>query len=508
VPQRLIQAKKMLSALRSAALVRSADNSTHKFGRADMRRVESTARGAGCRVLVSALVVTALVGFGLIQGEVAMAANPNPHVSTYVPVAGTVVANVNTDSCAGCHRAHTANSALLLPTSGSQSALCFTCHDGTGASSDVQTEFASAPQNNPSTGSYYRHDATAVQTSHTVAVDNEFGGVLNRHSECTDCHNPHAAADGNAATPAAGVPWPSSARIAGISYVTVDNTTNPRTFGFVAGTGTSPTFEYQLCFKCHSNFTNLPVNTSGKASQDFLDAAAEFDPANASFHPIEAQGKNQTAAMVLSLSTPLTGTTVPVGTKDWTFSTTATVRCTNCHADNLFAAAATTPDANLPSHTSSFRGILAQNYNDRTINGNGTANKTNFALCFMCHTDASYVSNTATNTAGDNATNFKGNGRNLHRFHVSQLGGGSGNVDTPGSGSGNALCAECHFRPHSTKFPTGGQSSNQRLVSFSPNITASQTGQGPSWVVSGNTVTCTLTCHGQDHDGYTYPWKP
>jgi hypothetical protein len=341
-----------------------------------------------------------------------------------------------------------------------------------------------------------------------MSSNNEFGGVPNRHSECTDCHNPHASGATDSSTPAAGVAWPSSARLAGTSYVSVDNSTNPRAFTFAVGTGSSPTFEYQLCFKCHSNFTVLPTNTSGKPSQDFLDVAAEFDPTNNSFHPVEAAGTNTTTAMGLSLSTPLTGTTVPVATKAWTFTVGSTIRCANCHADNLLAAQSTDPSSNLPSHTSAFRGILSQNYNDRVINGNGTANKTNFALCYMCHTDSPFVSNSATNTAGNAATNFKSGGTNLHRFHVSQLGGGSGNIDTPGSGSGNALCAECHFRPHSAQFPVNGQTQNQRLVSFSPNVTGTQNVPIPTWSVSGGTVSCTLTCHGQGHQGESYPWVP
>ena len=187
-----------------------------------MRRVESTVHSTGCRVITWTLTAVAVLGLAMLQGAPAQAmpaANPNPHTSGFVGTAGTVITNVNSDSCAGCHRAHTASNPLLLsvPTdkqgNGSQSELCFTCHDGTGASSDVKTEFASAQQNDPSTGSYFRHDATAMPSAHTTAVDNEFGGVLNRHSECTDCHNPHAAADGNATTPAAEevltmCPWP------------------------------------------------------------------------------------------------------------------------------------------------------------------------------------------------------------------------------------------------------------------------------------------------------------
>lgn len=490
-----------------------------------MRRIESTVRVTGCRVVVSAVMTAAMTTLGLAYAPVAgavPAANPNPHVSTYVGTAGTVITNVGTDTCAGCHRAHNASNPLLLnvPTdkkgNGSQADLCFTCHDGTGASTDVKTEYLSGQQNDPANGNYYRHDATAMPTTHTLAVDNEFGGVLNRHSECTDCHNPHATQSGDTTTPAAGVAWPASARLIGISFVTVNNATTPESYTFNAGTGTSPTYEYQLCFKCHSNFTTLPTNNTGKKSRDFLDAGAEFNPANAAFHPVEAAGKNLTTAMGLSLSTALTTATAARIPNRWaSFTTSSTVRCTNCHSDELMAATAASPSADLAPHTSSYRGILSASYNDTTINGNSTTLNaqgsstfiSNFSLCFMCHTDTSFISNGNTDAAGDAATNFKSVDKNLHRFHVTGLGGGSGDIDTAGSGRGNALCAECHFRPHSTEFPVNSQASNQRLVSFSPNVSGIN-GQPPRWTVSGNTVSCYLTCHGQQHNPETYTWTP
>ena len=502
----------MLSALRLAVSHRSAGNRQGQG--VDVRSVRRT---FGDRIphVATALIVGGIAALAISLPQVAVAAvrpaaNPNPHTSTYVGTAGTTVVNVNTDTCAGCHRAHTAQNALLLPTNGAQSDLCFTCHDGTGASSDVQTEFASAPQNDPTTASYFRHDATAVNSGHTLSSNNEFGGVLNRHSVCTDCHNPHSTADVNAATPVDGVAWPISGRLSNVAFVSVDNTTTPITYTFSSsGPASTPAYEYQVCFKCHSNFTVLPTNTSGKPSQDMLDAAAEFNPANASYHPIEAAGKNTTLAMGLSLS----GTSTY---KLWTFTASQTVRCTNCHADPLFTAGSPTANADLPSHTSSFRGILVQNYQDRVLNARGAAyNGANYALCYTCHTDKPFANGTtANNNLGNAATNFIVGNSNLHRYHMSQIsgsGGGGLSIDVPGDGQGNALCAECHFRPHSTKFPTGGQASNSRLVNFAPDVTGNNFA-APVWNVntSTNTVSCDLTCHGKQHNAadMTYTWVP
>ncbi len=51
--------------------------------------------------------------------------------------------SVATDSCAGCHRAHTAQAAYLLKTA--EPGLCFTCHDGTQALTNVQGGRLTAP---------------------------------------------------------------------------------------------------------------------------------------------------------------------------------------------------------------------------------------------------------------------------------------------------------------------------------------------------------------------------
>jgi predicted CXXCH cytochrome family protein len=71
---------------------------------------------------------TAGLAVWLFAGAVPAMANNGPHRATGDPI---------TDSCAGCHRVHTAKAPRLLKEA--QSSLCFTCHGagGTGASNDV-----------------------------------------------------------------------------------------------------------------------------------------------------------------------------------------------------------------------------------------------------------------------------------------------------------------------------------------------------------------------------------
>ena len=284
-----------------------------------------------------------------------------------------------------------------------------------------------------------------------------------------------------------------NAAVSGVSVLNAGAGTSPA-YTWLDGTvGFQPTREYQVCFKCHSGFTTLNSNSGQPFSRYVLDKGVEFNPNNASTHPIEAAGTNATTAMGLSLS----GTS-PY--KQWTFTTASTIRCVNCHGDPGKYNATTPPAAgsDLAPHASQYRGILIQNYRDRVLktSGDGYA-ATDFALCYVCHAEEPF-------TNDDSAlTNFP-----YHALHVADLSGGAGgmNIDTAGAGQGNAVCAECHFRIHSTALRTGTQGAYTRLVNFAPNVTASRTRGVLTFTPhSGTTAgSCTLTCHGEDHNPETY----
>jgi predicted CXXCH cytochrome family protein len=416
--------------------------------------------------------------------------------------------------CAICHRTHTAKGTNLLASS-SQATMCFTCHDGTQANSNVKAQYAltrPANVNTAATREIYSHD-TPPPGQHTIASLDEFGALSNRHSECADCHNPHqatATAPRDSAQTDTG--WDASRRLAGISGVSVVNGAAGAapTYTFLNGVNNLATREYQLCFKCHSGSTILPPPIAGKPSMDLLDKAVEFNPANPSFHPIEAQGTNQTPKMAASLA----GTS-PY--KLWNFSITSTIRCLSCHASSETPGPPLTPagDPTLPlpgsalvPHASANRGILLRSYKDRDLKpaGEGYLAK-DFALCLTCHAEEPF-----TNTSGlpaSNATNFRFHGLHLNRLGL--VGGGGTDINTPGAGQGNAICAECHFRLHSTTNKVGAQViSGSRLVNFAPNVTA-DTG-APTWTrdATTGTASCTLTCHGHAHtpDADTYTGAP
>jgi len=427
---------------------------------------------------------------------------------------------LTSNQCAVCHRAHAAKAPSLL-SKGSQSALCLTCHDGSIASANVQFQYNLArPVNNPVTRDYYSHDALTA-SNHTESQLDEFGGMSNRHSACADCHNSHKAnALPDSTQTTAG--WTASGRLAGVSGVSVLNgaaDTAPA-YTFLSGvndavidetavTDVRPiTLEYQLCFKCHSGFTTLTSNAtlvSGppaalipQYSKYALDKGIEFNPNNPSYHPVEAAGTNQTPKMNASLAgaSPY---------KLWNFTMGDTVRCLHCHASGATPdvmpdpLALPPPGSALQPHTSSNRGILVKNYRDRVLTTRDAAyNNADFALCYTCHSNTPF----ATDGGGTDRTNFS-----LHGYHTAKLTGmGSTNtdIDTPGAGGGNAICAECHFRLHSTTNKVGAQViDGTRLVNFAPDV---QPYNGViSWrpgATSGGS--CTLTCHGVPHGPRSY----
>ena len=381
------------------------------------------------------------------------------------------------DSCAACHRAHAAVGSMLTA-SATELGLCGSCHNGTSLP-DIATAFSSVPDNDESTRTYYSHEAADL---------------------CTQCHNPHDINSVPGLESAAG--WTPSGRTYSASGASVTNGAGGPSYQLIARV----TLEYQLCFKCHSGANpNLPSNAGQPPSRQLLDKGIEFDPANLSFHPIEAAGTNQGDALNASLSA--TGTS-PY--KLWAFETTSTIRCVNCHADSRIAADALAQgqpllaSADLPVHSSPERGILLAAYQNRVLKGSiEPYQAANFALCFLCHAEAPFV-DTSGEVRAD--TDFRYHGIHLSNASTMQDRGFPGtDIDTPGYGSGFALCAECHFRIHSSAFPADGKAPGLRLVNFAPNVTA-PTGGTLDWQPLSQTTagSCTLKCHGAPHNDVQY----
>ena len=384
-------------------------------------------------------------------------------------------------SCATCHSTHTGQSLSLLRTP-DQTTLCHTCHGaaGMGGAADVAAQFAAGQPNDPDTRSYYSHDLAAA--GHVLDSNDEFGGQLNRHSQCTDCHNPH---DVSQASPF------------GVSGVAVENGeagTAP-TYSRIDGRVQPITAEYQLCFKCHSGWTEQLPNDPEHPSRDRTDLGLALNPDNASYHPVEAPGKNQTPKMADSLA----GSS---SYKLWDLKTTDTISCTMCHASSALDAT-TVAGAARPVHASENRGILVRPYENRVLSTRGTFYEAaGFALCLTCHAETPYMNQMGPGAA--TATNFDFHG--LHTAGIGTRGTGGTDIDLAGAGQGNARCAECHFRSHGPSDAPGEQAlDGSGLVTFSPNVHPSTAlGGTVRFTKTATGGSCTLTCHGKDHQGIRY----
>jgi predicted CXXCH cytochrome family protein len=436
---------------------------------------------------------------GQVGANGPVGANPPVYLSPHQPY------GLTDDSCAACHAAHRATGKMLLQSVFTPiSTLCFKCHDGTGSNANVQAQFANPalPANNPATASYYAHPATTA-SNHQADNVGEFAAVSNRHSECTDCHQPHladATTSVQVAIAGASVGWSAGGPIKGAAGVAVTNgaaNTAP-TYALVE----QATYEYQLCFKCHSGYTTLPVRSATHPSWLARDKAIELNPANVSFHPIEAKGTNpnfiRTGQTVGVMDQNLAGTSTY---KTWTFTSTSTIRCANCHGSSGQTQVPANAGATSDTHASINRGLLLKTYRDRVLKPRGEAySEAEFALCFMCHTNTPFLN---TSSTLQNTSNFRYHG--YHTRGIATTGNAGSDIDVDGIGTGNALCAECHFQMHGSTYPgNAGATQNGRLVNFAPDV------QPLKGVLSytprvGNTAgRCTLICHTKEHSNLSY----
>lgn len=299
--------------------------------------------------------------------------------------------------CLNCHSAHgRSDQEGLIPSllNAREESLCLTCHDGAPSDKDIAREMRK-PFSHPAIFTRGRHRA---DEDGDPARFSSIGG--NRHAECSDCHNPHAALG----DPLPPIPPNASNRNAYVSRVGVMNPGPgmiPQYDYRPAFDNSIPILEYEICFKCHSSWT--------QQSPGEPDMALLFNTNNASYHPVEGPGKN----LALDPS-------AFVGGK----SALSTIYCGDCHGSD---------DSELRGpHGSQFPNLLRRSYeqnsNLRTI--------TRDELCFLCHRFETY---------GEPIGSFQQSSRfNLpaspfgHNFHV---------------GERNVPCYACHDSHGSIQYP-------------------------------------------------------
>lgn len=310
--------------------------------------------------------------------------------------------------------------------------LCLTCHDGDPSVRDIATEIRK-PYSHPAIFTRGKHGADEDGDSNRYSY---VGGY--RHAECSDCHNPHAAS-GDPLPPVPPTASRRNARVGRISVVNGAAGAIPLYEYRPASDTSSPVLEYEICFKCHSSWTR---QTPGEP-----DMARLFNSNNASFHPVEGQGRN-----------PGIDSASFVGGR----SAFSTIFCGDCHGSD---------DSNLRGpHGSRFPNILRRSYEARSTSRVVARDE----LCFICHNFDTYA-----NQAGlfQRASRFNPPlSPNGHAFHVGQR---------------NIPCYACHDSHGSPQYPaliiTGR---NPGINNFSVNASAG---------------TCFPTCHGTRIYSINYP---
>lgn len=220
----------------------------------------------------------------------------------------------------------------------------------------------------------------------------------------------------------------------------------------IGGTETKPaTEEYQICLRCHGDSPNLPApRTTRQIAQNNL--RLMFSPTNPSHHAVAGVGRNPN---VPSLLPP------------WT--TGSIVKCTDCHSNNAGPAAGGSGPKG--PHGSIYPALLERQYRtaDRT-----PESAANYALCYKCHSRSSIL----------NDVSFKD-----HKKHI---------VDerTP--------CNACHD-PHGISATQGNSTNNSKLINLDTTLSTPSSSRQLKFESTGtNRGRCYLTCHGKDHNPFSY----
>lgn len=323
------------------------------------------------------------------------------------------------NGCGSCHMPHTAGEHQRLLNYTLEEDTCLVCHNANVAATNIENELVKP----------HRHPVQNYAAVHDAAENVAAGGVQ-AHVECVDCHNPHQS---NAA-PSPGAPRASGA-LAGVSGIDAAG----------QAVKASPNL-YEICFKCHGDanvLTTLPVTR--QLAQ--LNTRLEFQPANPSFHPVEAQGVN---ANVPSLLPP--------------YTTASIITCVDCHNNDSLAG----PKG---PHGSSHEHLLERAY---TIADNTTESPLAYELCYKCHSRTSIL--------GDQS--FR-----LHNHHVAAQ---------------KAPCSACHDA-HGISVTQGNAVNNSHLINFDLTIVQPDSLGRLAYENLGTaTGRCFLTCHGVPHEPRTY----
>lgn len=309
----------------------------------------------------------------------------------------------------------------------------------------------------------YKHNVAGYTGTHKPSATDETSAYLtaNRHVECADCHNVHAA---TAAAPLRGA--------TGIDPTTPAAGSTPT---YTVVTVTDPDQQYKVCFKCHTNWAGYGTGTTN--------LAVDFNTSNDSFHWVEkdkftyavntgtGRGIWKLAQFNLN-AVPTQGTKKYVEvmmprtgiTYDHATLRTLPLRCSDCHGSDGSDGGVNVPEG---PHGSTVANILKVPAGSPYTTWNATTSSlTGDTWCLNCH-DPTFAN-----------SGFKPSAGHLYG----------------GSGKHQRACQYCHLAiPHGSG-SQGAGAANQRKhllkpTTFTEGIDSETSGsQGQhGWVIPGCT---------------------
>lgn len=408
--------------------------------------------------------------------------------------------------CGHCHETHALQDGdtTLYPYTlfAREENVCWACHTGTVShAADARSPFSTSPVNTAT--DFYQHPVSNLYGGQTPsahrAVESSpsaFAGG-NRHVECADCHDPHAATNngsaGNSTHVEAGLNGnrlsPALLGATGITVSAWQGAGQPfssAAYSLQRLTSTSSNYEWQICFKCHSTYTTLPTfaalgsgnfaiskltGISAFQVKEFQDVGQAFNPQNLSFHPVADVGRNSS---------------IPAGSFVSPWATTARMYCADCHTRQTSGSGGTGAHGSTNMHLLERPAYLQENSHYFDSSWGTSLGMDPNDLCFKCHRWQTYVQKSGTIGADPiTATNFRdGASTNLHQLHL--------------GATGTTTCYTCHDMHGTNK---------QHLINFNAAVVTPSGDSQSAYTHSGTGGSCNLTCHTRGHNGTSYAYQ-
>lgn len=393
--------------------------------------------------------------------------------------AHTGYVGVSNNGCESCHRPHSPAVGQRLVKFMEENT-CYKCHDGSvaDANRNIQAEFQTKTYRHPVYTTPSVHDASEGPMSVSYKLPEISPGTA-RHSECVDCHNPHAADSQTAAPPLV------NGYLLNVTGITSSGV------GII-----NSLYEYQVCLKCHGDSANQPqiADTGvtgvgfGRNPQRLTDQGnpsrynlrLEFTSI-VSWHPvINPRGLSTgTGADVPSLrSAPISSTGQPIPGR--TLSATSLIYCIDCHSNDTGRNLGVGYGPVGP-HGSNIVHLLerAYSYNIPPYGPGGNFagvpySPSSYALCDKCHDISGSI--------------VQDQSFSKHNLHIVAVG---------------ASCSVCHAA-HGIN--GGNAINNSHLISFDLSVVGPDPNTGllkyeSTGLRAGR---CYLSCHGTNHSPATY----